>query len=86
MQVLITLHKQVKGRSEVARRRQHNSSRSLLNSGVISNMMEPFAYEDYSDIDADELDFEPPTRRGAKTMTPRRSFRSSSPFELGGEF
>ncbi|CDS40277.1 conserved hypothetical protein [Echinococcus multilocularis] len=44
--------------------------------------MEPFAYEDYSDFDTDELDFDPSLRRVTTATSTRRSLRSSSPFEL----
>uniref|UniRef100_A0A5K3FDA4 Enkurin domain-containing protein n=1 Tax=Mesocestoides corti TaxID=53468 RepID=A0A5K3FDA4_MESCO len=44
--------------------------------------MEPFTYDDYSDFDADELDFDPPLRRSTTSAT-RRPARPLSPFELG---
>ncbi|KAL5112598.1 hypothetical protein TcWFU_007828 [Taenia crassiceps] len=44
--------------------------------------MEPFAYEDYSDFDTEELDFNPPLREATTATNTRRSIRSSSPFEL----
>ncbi|VDK38929.1 unnamed protein product [Taenia asiatica] len=44
--------------------------------------MEPFAYEDYSDFDTDELDFDPSLREATTATKTRRSIRSSSPFEL----
>lgn len=44
--------------------------------------MEPFAYEDYSDFDTDELDFDPSLREATEPTKTRRSIRSSSPFEL----
>ncbi|VDM26596.1 unnamed protein product [Hydatigera taeniaeformis] len=44
--------------------------------------MEPFAYEDYSDFDADELDFDPSPRKTTTATIVPRPHRSSSPFEL----
>lgn len=41
--------------------------------------MEPFEYDDYSDFDAEELDFDPPPRVSA-----RRNVRQVSPFDLEG--
>ncbi|EUB64998.1 hypothetical protein EGR_00267 [Echinococcus granulosus] len=71
--------RQIGGRKAQVKQHQLQQQRRRLKQ---HSRMEPFAYEDYSDFDTDELDFDPSLRRVTTATNTRRSLRSSSPFEL----